>query len=79
MSAEVAYFFLLVILLLVALLFAAYRYSQHQVHQFEEWLRIRIQAEMGLTWYATWRHLSLEQLWLQFTYDVSAVVSKGTL
>jgi hypothetical protein len=78
MSAEVAYFFLLVILLLVALLFMAYRYSQHQVHQFEEWLRIRIQAEMGLTWYATWRHLSLEQLWLQFTYDIALTTPERT-
>jgi hypothetical protein len=67
----------LLILALAGLLFAAYRYHQHTVNAQEAWLRLRIHVEMGDTWYQRWKHLAIDQLWLQFTYDIAHPVLAG--
>lgn len=51
------------------LLYAAFRYQKHLTTSFDFWVRIRIRAEMGVTWYDCWKHLDIDTLWKQFSHD----------
>lgn len=50
-------------------LVAALGFKKLQEEQ-KAWLLMRIEAEMGPVWWARFKNLPLDQLWLQFTYDV---------
>jgi hypothetical protein len=69
-------FLIIVIAMLTLLLFMAWRYSQHRELWFDTWVRWRIRAEMGVSWYECWQHLDLDTLWKQFTYDISLPTRK---
>jgi hypothetical protein len=59
----------IIVVMLTILLWAAFRYQKHRESHFDTWVRLRIQAEMGVIWYECWKHLDLDTLWNKFTYD----------